>query len=155
MSWKGCSRLNEVRQALEQGHWPVACSQDLHAHVAGCGRCRDEVLLTTQFQLARGIAVVHAPVASSNLIWWRGQLRQRDAVQQRAGRPLAAAQAFALVLGLVAIVGAIAAGWRRVEAAVPSLDTLRADWGVAPLVIGAGVLTMLFGVVVYLTAERQ
>ena len=90
-----------------------------------------------------------------NLVWWRAQLRRRDAVLKRAGRPLAAAQVFALAVVVAAMVGAIALKWQTVVAAVPSLVTLRADWGVVPLVVGLGVVTMLFGVVVYLTAERQ
>jgi hypothetical protein len=100
MSWSGCARLDEVQLALAQGHWPAACSAELRAHVDRCRRCGDEVLLTRQFQMARGASVAAARVESPNLIWWRAQLRRRDAVLQRAGRPLAAAQVFALVIGL-------------------------------------------------------
>jgi hypothetical protein len=154
MSWKGCSRLDEVRQVLGKGHWPVACSPELHAHVDGCRQCGDEVLLTTQFQLARGTALADARVESPNLICWRAQLRRRDAVLQRAGRPLAAAHMFALIVGLLVAVGVVAEKWQNAMAMVPSIDALRGDWGITPLIIGFGVLTMLCGVVVYLTAER-
>jgi hypothetical protein len=45
--------------------------------------------------------------------------------------------------------------WRSLGAVVPSLAALRGDWGVAPLVVGLSVLTMLCGVVVYLTAKES
>jgi anti-sigma factor RsiW len=150
-----CSRLGEVRLTLEQGHWPAACAAELRAHVEGCRRCGEEVLLATHFQAARNEAVAVARVEPASLVWWRAQLRRRDAVLKRAGRPLAAAQVFALVVVLAAMIGAIAVKWQGVVAGVASIATLRGDWGVAPLVVGLGVLTMLCGVVVYLTAERQ
>jgi anti-sigma factor RsiW len=147
-----CARLGEVRLALAQGHWPAACAAELRAHVDGCRRCGEEVLLATHFQAARNEAVAEARVEPASLVWWRAQLRRRDAVLKRAGRPLAAAYVFALVFVLAVMIGAIAAKWQGV---VASLAMLRGDWGVAPLVVGLGVLTMLCGVVVYLTAERQ
>jgi hypothetical protein len=155
MSWTGCSRLDEVREALAQGHWPAACAGELRTHVEGCRRCGDEVLLTTRFQVSRGEAMAAARTEPANLVWWRAQLRRRDAVLKRAGRPLAAAQVFALAVVVAAMVGAIALKWKSLVTPVTSLATLRGDWGVVPLVVGLGVLTMLCGVVVYLTAERQ
>jgi fatty acid desaturase len=113
------------------------------------------VLLTTQFQLAKGEAVEAARTESANLVWWRAQLRRRDALLQRAGRPLAAAQVFALAIVVAAIAGAIALKWQSLATSGASLAALRGDWGVAPLAVGLGVVTMLCGVVVYLTAERQ
>ena len=138
-----------------RGDWPAACAAELRTHVDGCHRCGDEVLLTTQFQVAKGEAVAAARTEPPNLVWWRAQLRRRDAVLQRAGRPLAAAQVFALAIVVAAMVGAIALKWRSLVMPVTSLAALRGDWGVVPLSVGLGVVTMLCGVVVYLTAERQ
>jgi hypothetical protein len=140
---------------LAQGHWPAACAAELRTHVEGCRRCGDEVLLTTQFQLAKGEAVKTARTEPANLVWWRAQLRRRDAVLTRAGRPLAAAQVFALAIVVAAMVGAIVLKWQSLMTPVASLASLRGDWDVVPLVVGLGVVTMLCGVVVYLTAERQ
>jgi hypothetical protein len=162
MSWRKCSRLNEVRQALGLGHWPDACTPDLRAHVEACTRCSEEILVTKHFQLARSEAVAAARTEPPNLLWWRAQLRRRNAALERAGRPLAAAQVFALLIILAVIVAATASHWRgfvdRVAAQwtpLSSLTAMRGDWGLAPLIMGLAVIAMLGGVVVYLTAERH
>jgi hypothetical protein len=159
MSSRGCSRLGEVQQALALGHWPQACPADLRAHVEGCSRCSDEVLLTSHFQLTRTETIKAASTEPPNLLWWRAQLRRRNTALERAGRPLMAAQVFALFITVVAIAGVTAihwnALWDRLHAPLSSLTAMRGDWGLAPLIIGLGAVTMLGGLVVYLTAERQ
>ena len=122
MSWRGCSRLDEVRQALTLGHWPEACQADLRAHVEGCSRCSEVVLLTNHFQVSRTEAINASQTEPPNLLWWRAQLRRRNtACSSRAGRPLMAAQVFALLITVVAIAGATAIHWHslwdRVQAA--------------------------------------
>jgi hypothetical protein len=163
MSLRTCSRLDEVRHALSQGYWPEACSADLRAHVEACSRCGEEILLSTHFQLARAEAVQQARPVAPSLLWWRAQTRRRNAAFERAGRPLAAAQVFALVIVVAALLGVVASHWHslldRALAAqsepAASLAAMRGDWGLAPLVIAFGLVTMLGGVVVYLTTERQ
>jgi hypothetical protein len=162
MSWNRCSRLEEVRQALALGHWPEASAPELRAHVQGCSRCAEEILLTKHFQLARTQTIAAARTEPPNLLWWRAQLRRRNTALERAGRPLAAAHVFALLIILAAIVAATASHWRglldRALAEWTPLSTLTAlqsDWGLAPLIMGIAVVAMLGGVVVYLTAERH
>ena len=155
----GCSRLDEVRQTLNQGHWPEASSPELRIHVDRCERCAQEVLLTKHFQLARVESMEAAQLGSSSLLWWRAQARRRNAALERAGRPLAAAQFFALAIVAAVIVAVIAWHWDTLLNALidapKSLTALLGDWGAEPLVLGLGVVAMLGGVVVYLTAERR
>ncbi|HEX9197944.1 MAG TPA: hypothetical protein VF865_00160 [Acidobacteriaceae bacterium] len=163
MNLRPCSRLDEVRSALSQGHWPQACTADLRAHVEACSRCAEEILLTKHFQLVRSEAVEEARPGTPSLLWWRAQTRRRNAALTRAGRPLAAAQVFALVIVVAALVGFVASHWqslldRALSAHVEpasSLAALRGDWGLLPLVVAFGLVTALGGVVVYLTTERQ
>ena len=163
MNLRGCSHLDEVRSALSQGHWPDACAADLRAHVDACRRCAEEILLTRHFQLARAEAVETARPGAASLLWWRAQTRRRNAALERAGRPLAAAQVFALVIVVAALVGVVASHWQSLLdralatqiAPAASLVAMRGDWGLAPLVVAFGLVTMLGGVVVYLTTERQ
>ena len=158
-----CSRLDEVRQALTAGHWPQASAPDLHAHVETCGRCAQEVLITQHLQLARAEAVASARPGTPSLLWLRAQARRRTAALERAGRPLAAAQIFALVLVAATIFGLVASHWRSLldhtlsapDSPVFSLTTMVADWGMLPLLAAVAILTTLGGVVVYLTTERQ
>jgi hypothetical protein len=157
-----CSRLDEIRQAMIDGHWPQASPPDLRAHAATCSRCAQEILLTQHLQLARAEAVASANPGTPSLLWLRAQARRRTAALERAGRPLAAAQIFALVLVAATIFGMIASHWRTVLAgALPaqgapafSLTALLGDWGLAPLIAACAILTTLGSIVVYLTTER-
>jgi hypothetical protein len=163
MSSRGCSHLNEVQQALALGHWPQACPAELRAHVQRCSRCSDEILLTNHFQLTRTETIAAARTEPPNLLFWRAQLRRRNTALERAGRPLMAAQVFALVITLAAIAAATAIHWNglwdRLRDAqwtpLASLTAMRGDWGLAPLIMGLAAVAMLGGLVVYLTAERQ
>ena len=105
MSRLTCSRLDEVRTALAQGHWPEACAADLRAHAETCNRCAQEILLTTHLQQDRATTITSAQPVPASLLWWRAQVRRRNAALERAGRPIAAAQIFALVITAAAVVG--------------------------------------------------
>lgn len=159
MNSRGCSRLEEVQQALALGHWPQACPAELRTHVERCSRCSDEVLLTKHFQLTRTETIEAARTEPPNLLWWRAQLRRRNAALERAGRPLMAAQVFALLITLAAIAAAAAIHWNglwdRLHTPLSSLTAMSGDWGMAPLIIGCAAVAMLGGLVVYLTVERQ
>jgi hypothetical protein len=162
MSRLTCSRLDEVRTALAQGHWPEACATDLRAHVEACTRCAQEVLLTTHLQLDRAGTMASAQPVAPSLLWWRAQVRRRNAALERAGRPLAAAQIFALVIAAAAVVGILVSHWNSLlerapsaENAAAALTALRGEWGLAPLLLAFAVVTTLGGVVVYLSTDRH
>jgi hypothetical protein len=155
MNWRTCSRLDEVRQALAQGHWPHACAADLREHVEQCTQCANEVLITTHLQRARSESVAAARPGASNLLWLKAQARRRNAALERIGRPLAAAQAFAFVVILAAIAGIVAVHWHSLTDRASSLTAALSGWGLAPIALGVGVLTMLACLAAYLTTERQ
>lgn len=158
-----CSRLNDLRQSLHNGHWPAAAPPDLRDHVATCPRCSQELLLTTQFQLARADAIHTAQPTPPSLVWWRAQARRRSAALQQAGRPLAAAYAFAFVIVLAAIAGLIATHWDSIvtraasapTATASSLTSLLDTWGLAPTLLAGLLLLTLTSVAVYLTTRRS
>jgi anti-sigma factor RsiW len=155
MNWRECSRLDEVRQALAQGHWPDACAADLRAHVGECTHCANEVLISTHLQRARGEALAAARPGPSNLLWLKAQARRRNAALERIGRPLAAAQAFAFVVILAAIAGIVAVHWHSLTDRASSLTAALSGWGLAPIALGIGILTLLGCLAAYLTLERQ
>jgi anti-sigma factor RsiW len=163
MTWPTCSRLEELRSALTDGYWPQACAPDLRAHVESCPRCAQEVLITQHLQQARASAVDAVRPATPSLLWWRAQTRRRYAAIERAGRPLAAAQVFALVIVLAALVGVIASNWHSLlERALStqttptfSLAGVLGDWGLTPFIFAVTLITALGGVVLYLTTERH
>jgi len=171
-----CRHEAEVKQLLELGHWPHSCSDELRAHVAGCRVCSDLVLLTQAFRGARAESAAVALPPPASVLWWRAQLRRREAAMKRIQRPLLGAQVFALVVALLILSGTLvyeaANGVQLVSGAGAWLGSVRespafhldALWPFAMgqasaslmyLVPGAAMLLLLGGVVVYLATEKQ
>ena len=105
MTFRTCSFEKELAQALKDGHWPEGCGPELRAHVHACCNCSDLVLVTQTFQRARSESERTAPSGSPSLLWWRAQLRRRNAAAERVSRPITIAQIFAwFVIVLVGVV---------------------------------------------------
>ena len=169
MIFRTCSYENELTQALKNGHWPQGCGPELRSHVHGCSTCSDLVLVTQTFQLARAESENAAPGGSSSLLWWRAQLRRRNAVAERVARPITIAQIFAWAL--TALVGIVfvasqyrhglrwASWWAELtpSRAFHSLPVAagQIDWNLLLLISGFGVLALLSAVVVYLASEKS
>ena len=154
-----CNHLDEVRQALHNGHWPAASSPELRAHVAACARCTQEVLLTTAFQQARSDTVAASQPAPASIVWWRAMARRREAALTRAARPVLAAQVFAILV-VLATVGLMAARhWNtvvdRALTAPSSISAVVDLWGLTPLIVAAVLLSTLGAVALYLTTDRS
>jgi hypothetical protein len=172
MTLRPCSREKEVAELLERGGWPQACAPDLRAHVSGCRSCGDLVLVTETFQRARAGAAGAARLASPEAIWWRAQLRRRNAAVERVGKPILGAQIFALAINLFIVLGLLAwqarqgLGWLTWLEQLPQAGTLHLErmwssallnpgWSLTVLIPAAATLALLSGVVVYLASEKQ
>jgi len=159
-----CERDNEVKDLLGRGHWPEAAGGELREHVAACSKCGDLVLVAEAFRGAREGAMQAAPVMAPGVIWWRAQVRRRQAALEQIARPMWGAQVFAFVLTLVLGVGLAVVEARRGfswqdGARALHLEALMPAGGVSleVLVVAAcvGVVAVLGGVVVYLGVERR
>jgi hypothetical protein len=176
MILRTCPREKEVKELVERGQWPQACLPELRAHVAGCRSCSDMVLVTAAFKQARGEAAAAARPGSPGVLWWRAQLRQRNAAVERIGRPILGAQIFALAVNLLLAIGFVVwqarhgFAWLTWLQQLPQAATLHLDslWPSAlsdsglssvltPMVLipAAATLVLLGGVVVYLASEKQ
>ena len=170
MTFNFCSQEKEVRELLQQGHWPLACSPELRSHVSACRRCRDLVLVTEVFQADRIATERGARLNSPGLVWWRAQLRGRSAALENIAKPIKGAQLFALLVNVVVVAGFViwqmrlGAGWpswlsELSQSQAFHFETLwssvRPNWSFMVLVMGAGALTLLSGVVVYLALDRK
>ncbi|HEY3707568.1 MAG TPA: hypothetical protein VGL22_21075 [Terracidiphilus sp.] len=117
MSFGTCTRERELADALRAGHWPHAAAQELRAHVTACNACSQRVLLAQAFRRERAMASSEPRLESPGVLWWRAQLRRRNAAIQRISRPLLGAQVFAVAVALVAAVAFLisqvrnSAGW--------------------------------------------
>ncbi|HEX4757068.1 MAG TPA: hypothetical protein VH308_03765 [Terracidiphilus sp.] len=182
MMLRSCPREKEVKELVERGQWPVAAATapELRAHVSGCRSCGELIIVTEAFQKARAASIAAARPGSPGLLWWRAQLRRRNAAVERIGRPIIGAQIFALAVNLVLAVGVIVwqanhgLSWLAWIKQLPQTAMLHFDsqwlsslWAsnspgngldslLSPIMLipAAATLALVAGVVVYLTSEK-
>jgi hypothetical protein len=169
-----CPREKEVKELVELGQWPVAVAtaQELRAHVDGCRSCREFVLVTTAFQKARAETASAAKLGSPGVLWWRAQLRRRNAAVDRIGRPILGAQIFALAVYAVLAIAFVVwqarsgFGWLTRLEGLPQATAVHLDslwtsavsgpiWTPLVMISAVATLALLGGVVVYLSSEKQ
>jgi hypothetical protein len=167
-----CSHENEVAELLRRGQWPAACSPELRAHVSACRSCGDQVLVTEAFLRSRAETSGAAPITTPSALWWRAQLRRRNAAVERIGKPILGAQIFALAINLLIVVAFLAyqarhgMGWLSWLEQLPEAYSLHLDnlsqsallnpgWDLMVLIPALATLALLGGVVVYLASEKQ
>lgn len=171
MTMISCGRRDEVAGMLRKGHWPDACEEGLRVHIDGCVRCKEQVLIAQSFQEARLHSIGEAQLVSAQVLWWKAQLRQRDAALRQVSRPAALAQGFALMIGLIAACGFViwawsrGVGWLALRDVQELLAGVRADlqplfWVLGPennlmLMMGGLMAIALLGGVVYMASDKQ
>jgi hypothetical protein len=169
MTFRSCSYENELAQTLKDGHWPQGCGPELRAHVNACRNCSDLVLVTQTFQHARSDSEQANLSGSPSLLWWRAQLRKRNAATERVGRPVTIAELFALCVYVVVGVVLVASQYRhglRWASWWSEFSPSRAfhfmpagfgqiDWNLLLLFSGFGVMALLSALVVYLASEKS
>jgi hypothetical protein len=171
MTLRPCPRQSEIQKLLASGHWPHACPADLRAHLADCRSCADLLLVTQAFQESRAIAAAEVRLPAPGAIWWRAQLRRRNASVERVGKPIFGAYVFAFSM-MVFVAAALAISQARhglrwldwlgqsqgaaldLQAFNP-LTLLNAGWSLAVLIPILATLALLGAVAVYLAGERQ
>jgi hypothetical protein len=138
--------------------------------VAHCRACRELVMVKQAFRSDRAIAGGAAKLESPGVLWWRAQLRRRNAAIERIGRPILGAQIFAAAFTLLGAILFLAAQARRgfdvlawvqeipralhFEALLPNAfgDYQGGTW----LVIGvAALLALMSGVIIYVASEKR
>jgi hypothetical protein len=168
MRFRTCCYEKEVTQVLKDGHWPQGCGPELRTHVDACGNCSDLVLVTQTFLDARSESEHSAPCGSPSLLWWRAQLRRRNAATERVSRPITIAQVFAWLVTVLVGAVFVASQYRRGlhwASWWSELMPLRAfhllstgsgqvDWNLLLLISSFGVLALLSVLVVYLASQK-
>jgi hypothetical protein len=172
MTFGPCQHEKELSALLALGHYPHACPLELSTHVNTCRSCAELVLVTRAFQTARAQTAASANLASPGLLWWRAQLRRRNAAVERVGKPILGANIFALSITLLFAIGFLTTqatsgirwlSWIRqlpqasefhLESLWPS-TLLSSGWGLPLLIPVCATLALLGGVVVYLALKKQ
>jgi len=171
MTLRPCPRQSDIRQLLASGHWPHACPADLRAHLSDCRSCADLLLVTQAFQQSRSAAATEVRLPTPGAIWWRAQLRSRNAAVERVGKPIFGAYVFALSI-MVLVTAALAINQARhglrwldwlSQSQGAGLDLqsfnphalLNAGWSLTILIPILATLALVGAVAVYLGTERQ
>ena len=180
MMLRPCSHEAEIKLLLERGQWPHAAPADVRAHVAGCRRCGDLALVMQAFGGARTAAMQTLPPQAmpeqaAGVLWWRAQLRRRNAAIEKMGRPVLTAQIFALVATVLAtgilVFSQIGSGmawlaelkksrvfhldalWTSANSnAATTTATSHPEWNLGLMLPAALMVLVLGGVVVYLAS---
>ena len=159
MRFGTCSHEREVVALLRGGQWPAGCGAELREHVAACSRCSELVLIRTAMHGLRARDMAAARLEAPGVIWWRAQLRKRNAALAQVARPLKAAQLFAL-----AVTVSFAAGFglselrhsdewmARLESTSRSLSV--SGWNLPLAFSGVAALVLLGAVAFYLASDR-
>jgi len=100
-----CPHEMEIAALLACGQWSQAAPVELRAHAVACPSCAELALVTSAFRLSRTTAAAAAPLVSPGIVWWRAQLRRRNAAIERVARPIVGAQIFAFVVCIAVAIG--------------------------------------------------
>jgi hypothetical protein len=91
-----CEFESEVLAAVVQSRWPHRADAGLRAHAATCAICSDVAAVAAAVDDAREEMRASVAVPDSGAVWWRARMRARREAVKAAGRPITAAQVFAL-----------------------------------------------------------
>ena len=177
---RSCQCEAEIRQLLELGHWPQSCPPELRAHAESCRSCGDLILVTQAFQAGRAASLSAPQLPPPGVLWWRVQLRRRNAAVVRINKPLFGAQIFAFGITLLVAAGLITSQAKQSWHWFTSLRSEVADWiasisqsqafhfqalfpvtaiksgaSLMYLVTGLAMVALISGVVLYLASEKQ
>jgi hypothetical protein len=103
-----CPREPEVLDAVASARWPHRMPPELADHVASCSICAEVAMVAAAIRDDHDAAWPDVAVPSSGQVWWRAEMRTRQEAIRQASRPIAIAQAVALVFALAL---AAAASW--------------------------------------------
>ena len=161
---RSCQHEPELKASLAAGQWPTAAPSELRAHVAVCRPCSDLALLTSAFQAERASAAHSAQLPPPGVLWWRAQLRRRNAAIERINRPIFGAQLFAFGTALAAVIGFLFFLPRNLQTSLhtaplwnaPSTtEWLGISWNLAWVLPSAALLILAGGIAVYMASERS
>ncbi len=149
-----CSQQQRVAAAIQAGQWPDACGPELRAHAETCETCGELALVAQSLRQSRNMALQQRQLPAPGLLWWRAQVRRRNAAIERVTRPIAIVEAIALLVVLVAAVSLVA--WRYQEVSA-WLSTVWGPFAQAPalLMLGAGSLLVFGGFALYLLRAKE
>ena len=137
-----CDQMPDVRNAIVSGQW----LPHILGHALECELCREFWIADCLHEQARVEACKAIPL-NADVLWCKAQLQQDRLRSRRAAATIAAAQMFALLAGLIALLTVVAPFVLN-----PDAQLLRSQ---SPVVASLGsVATILFGVLFAIHTPR-
>jgi len=99
-----CPQHDAVASAIRAGNWPDGCDPALRAHVESCASCGDLALVAQTMRQVHAETTMAARLPAPGIVWWRAQVRRRNAALASVMRPVAVAEKIAVVVLLVAVI---------------------------------------------------
>jgi hypothetical protein len=160
MNIRTCTHEAEIKQHIQQGRWPDACDPELRAHVAACAACAETVQFAQLFQTARAESMLRAPLDSAGPLWWRAQLRRRNAALESIVKPIRTAQIFAAAICLIATIGFLVFQLRSGNSWLSNLRQLwpfasTTGWSLTLLISSVGLLTVVAVAALFFAADAN
>lgn len=175
MTARNCMQEAEIKRLLALGHWPQAAPEELRNHAQACRVCTDQLLVAQAFRKARGASMARAQLPSAGVIWWRAQLRKRNAAVEHINRPILLAQVFAFAAtlcfaGIFVFVelqrGISWKSWLANASQSPAFDWkalwpfgaagwLKPEMNAAYLIVGLALMAICGGVVYFFASEKE
>jgi hypothetical protein len=144
-----CPRESDVLDAVASEKWPNRVTAELADHVAACAICSDVLTVARAMRADQQLTWQDASIPSSGQAWWRAEMRMRQEAIRKASRPIAVAQAAAL-LGAVALIGTagwLAWTWSRQDTSSFDLMKVSAQAMASPLALSLVVVIFALAVI--------
>jgi hypothetical protein len=151
-----CSQEERVTASIQANQWPNACEPELRAHVEQCTVCSDVVLVAQALRQSRTAAVQAAQPLSPGLLWWRAQIRRKNAALERVMQPVVVAEKVAALIVVLALVVLLV--WRRADVSgwLAGIWVPLSSLAILPVLLGTlATLAIFGGVAVYLLKTKE
>ena len=153
-----CSQEDRVKAAILANQWPDASEPELRAHVEECQVCSDVVLVAQALRQSRTAMTMTqaAQPASPGLLWWRAQIRQKNAALERVMQPVVVAEKVAAMIVILAFLVLLL--WRRADVGgwLSSVWAPLSNVALLPVLLGTiATLAIFGGVAVYLLKTKE
>lgn len=151
-----CSQEERVKAAIQANQWPDACGLELRAHVEECQACSDVVLVAQALRQSRTATTQSAQPASPSLLWWRAQIRRKNAALEQVMQPVVVAEKVAALIIVLALVALLL--WRRADVSgwLAGVWAPLSSMAILPVLLGTAATIAIFGgVAVYLLRTKE
>lgn len=133
-----CANEQLILRAANAGQ----LNDEMLAHLASCAACQEVLQVSDWMQSLAHVSTEEHPLPQASYVWWKAQLLEQQAAEERAIRPLLITQGFIYIAAVVSM--AFVSLWKMPQL-LQWFTTLRQPLGQsAPLLNSSGALPLIF-----------